>query len=53
MHYVACDRAMIHGVWTSSIGAVVLRGEEQPVLGQGKMMLEGDGPSGKVVLINA
>jgi hypothetical protein len=45
---------MIHDVCTSSIGAVVLGGGgEHPAVGLGHMILEGDEPSGKVVLIDA
>jgi hypothetical protein len=51
--HIVCDRKLVHELQESHIESVVLGGgEKHPVLGQGKMIIEG-GPSGTVNLNGA
>jgi hypothetical protein len=52
-HHIVCDRKLVHELQESHIESVLLGGgEKHPVLGQGKMIIEG-GPSGTVNLNGA
>jgi hypothetical protein len=52
-HHIVCDRKVVHELQDSHIESVLLgRWEKHPVLGQGKMIVEG-GPSGTVKLNGA